>query len=437
MKVGRRFRGFIASMAVGAVVVSAPAGVRGAESDPGVQYQWALKIVGAQSAWDAGASGKGIVVAVIDSGVDLDHEDLEPNLVVGRDFVEPGTKPQDDEGGGTHVAGIIAAVRGNGRGIAGLAPGAKVMPIKAIEDDRSATTANLADAIRYAADQGAAVIDVSLEGDFVFDLAPITNAVRYAWSKGSIPVLSAGHETLLARGFSDEPAIVVTGTTRSDGVPRYSGGVGAAQWGMAAPGGAGAGMDEDDVFSTFWPHTEARGAREYGRYAYRAGNNMAAAHVAGGAALLRGLGLSPERTVQRLLETARDVGDKGRDAQFGAGVLDLSKAVRGLERPAPTTTTTAPLPPEVPTTTSTTSPTPRSTQTSAADPPPTVLTTEIQRSTTSTTAHEVAGASSPPDEGGDTGAPTGTLVLIPVAAAVGLGWFFRERLFDLVRRARI
>jgi len=305
-----------------AIVLAGPAV---AASDPLRGRQWGLSRVGAPQAWDAGR-GKGITIAVVDSGVDLGHEDLRSRLVLGHDFVDGDGHPQDEEGHGTHVAGIAAAAAGNGRGIAGVAPLARIMPVRVLDGDGTGSASDVAAGIRWAVENGADVINLSLGdlGQPLFGPA-FSDALDYAWANGAIPVVAAGNEFLLSSGYSTEPAIVVGATDRNDGKPGYASSVGSARWGMAAPGGAGGvAPREDDILSAYWTPGGRNG------YAYLAGTSMAAPHVSGGAAILRSLGLSPQETVDRLLDTAHDIGPPGRDSTFGHGRLNVAAAVRGL-----------------------------------------------------------------------------------------------------------
>lgn len=293
-------------------------------NEPALAQQWGMQKIGAPTAWGQGLTGSGITIGVVDSGVDLAHEDLAAKLVAGTDLVEPGTTPQDDYGHGTHVAGIAAAVTGNGRGVTGVAPDAAILPVKVL-DDQGRGAANIDEGIRWAVDHGAQVVNVSI-GDLLEPIEgpPFTEAIRYAWSKGVICVVSAGNSFIFNSTFSDEPAIVVSATTPADEVATYSNGVGGAQWGLAAPGGAGSTNEADDILSTYWINGRPN------QYAYLSGTSMAAPHVAGAAALLRAAGLSPQQTVDRLLATAKDLGQAGRDDIYGAGRLDVAKAVEGL-----------------------------------------------------------------------------------------------------------
>lgn len=313
----------------------------GAVNDPGHADQWALDVIGADQARAVGQAD-GIVIAIVDTGVDLAHEDLAGRLVAGRDFVDDDDDPQDEYGHGTHVAGIAAAATDNGRGIAGVAGGAQIMPVRVLGDDGSGNTTDVSNGIRWAVDQGAHVVNLSLGRQAQQVFGPgFVDAVRYAWDSGAVVVVAAGNDFVLSSGFADEPALVVSATTRDDRKPDYSSGVGSAAWGMAAPGGGCQLVtcpQEDDVLSTYWLSGKSN------TYAYLSGTSMAAPHVAGAAAILRGLGLTPQQTVDRLLATAKDIGASGRDNTFGAGRLDLAAAVAGLGG----TTTQSPSPPPSP-----------------------------------------------------------------------------------------
>jgi serine protease len=321
----RRHARLACALTAAAVVIGA--GTAWAANDPGFPRQWNMPLIGADSAWSVG-TGQGITIAVVDSGVHLSQEDLTARLVPGRNFVTPNAQPQDDNGHGTHVAGIAAASLNNGRGVVGVAPSARIMPVKVLDRDGEGTYSNAAAGIRWAVDNGAHVVNLSL-GSTVATLtgspSVFVEAIGYAWSKGVICVVAAGNDFVLSSDFAAQDAVVVSATTRNDSAALYSNGVGEAKWGLAAPGGAGTLSASDDIFSTYWTSTN-----KPNEYQYLAGTSMAAPHVAGALAVLRSLGLSPAKAIERLRTTAKDLGAAGRDNVYGDGRIDMAKATAGL-----------------------------------------------------------------------------------------------------------
>lgn len=303
--------------------LGAPAG---AAADPARSRQWNLDRIGADAAWSRG-DGSGVTVAVIDSGVDLDHEDLAGRLVAGHDFVDDDDEPRDAYGHGTHVAGIIAAARGNDRGVVGVAPGARIMPLRVLGPDGGGQVEDVVAAVRWAIGHHADVVNLSLGEDAQALFGPsFAEVLEEAWGAGVVPVVSAGNQFIAGSGFTDEHALVVAATTRDDRKPSYSSRVGQARWGMSAPGGElpDRGI-ENAVLSTYW----STGATD--QYAYLAGTSQAAPHVAGAVAVLLSTGrFGPRAAVERLLATAADLGTPGHDPTFGAGRLDLAAALEGI-----------------------------------------------------------------------------------------------------------
>jgi subtilisin family serine protease len=150
---------------------------------------WEIKKFEIEKQWKY-SRGEGVIVAVIDTGCDINHPDLKNNLVQGKNFVEPNKDPIDKNGHGTHVSGTIAA-QDNELGMIGVAPKAKIMPIKALGDDGTGNLNNIANAIIWAADNGADFITMSLGSPN--PARPLEEAISYAAKKGSVMFCAAGN----------------------------------------------------------------------------------------------------------------------------------------------------------------------------------------------------------------------------------------------------
>jgi serine protease len=384
-------------------VGGAPAQGRPAVDDPVFTQglQWGLERIGAPDAW-AQATGRGVTIAVVDSGVDLQHQDLRDKVTgqvscIGANGDERKCtgSAQDDNGHGTHVSGIALATTDNHLGIAGVAPDADLLAVRVLANDctasgctASGTSGDVSAGIRWAVDHGADVVNLSLGGGATQSAlgCSFCDAIDYAWSKGVIAVIAAGNDSVLPAGFADEPAVVVTATTRDDERASYSsatsGIIRAARWPVAAPGGEAETQRSDcatggtpkGILSTYW----RQGASN--EYACLAGTSMAAPHVAGALAVLLSAGHTPQSAVDRLLATATDLGAPGRDDSFGYGRIDLAKAV-GPSVATTTTPTTAPPGTEstLPPVTAATAPSggaPTTTAPPPLTPPPSVSTPE-------------------------------------------------------------
>ncbi|MEM9828539.1 MAG: S8 family peptidase [Planctomycetota bacterium] len=273
--------------------------------DFGSSAQWNLNSVGAPEAWAAGYTGDGVTVAVIDTGVDLDHPDLVGQLFVnageipgngidddgngfvddvsGYDFVDNDTRPDDVGGHGTHVAGIVAA-NGNAIGATGVAPDAKILPVRVLGDDGSGSSFGVAAGIRYAADLGADIINLSLGGGFS---GAIEAAIDYAASLGSLVVAAAGNESASVPSF---PAQFSGSSANVISVGAYDSNHRIASF-------------SNDVGRSGAVQVDAPGARVWstyvgGGYAWLSGTSMAAPHVAGLAAIT--LSANPQLTSPEL-----------------------------------------------------------------------------------------------------------------------------------------
>ena len=351
-------------LAAMAMVTSTTTPAHAATNDPLRAQQWGLDQVRAEQAWPT-STGVGAVVAVVDTGVDFSHPDLKANLLQGATFTGcQGTSPcgngdfrgPDGENNadehGTHVAGIVAAVTDNGIGVAGTAPDAKILPVKVLEDG-SGSFGEIADGIRWSADNGADVINLSLGGlpglqalTLTGVESDVTDAVAYANERGVTVVAAAGNTaTPLCNTPAFEPgAICVASTDRNEVKSWFSELPNKPDLkAVTAPGGAGLAFCEDDIVSTVPLGTGSAGCGE-SDYDYYAGTSMATPHVAGVAALLAAQGRTRENIEAALLDTARqpltDVTGLYSPV-YGWGIVDAAAAV---QQPGATTTSVDPAP---------------------------------------------------------------------------------------------
>jgi subtilisin family serine protease len=191
-------------------------------NDPGWNAQWGLRAVGFPRAWDTTRGSEKIVVAVLDTGVDGSHPDLQGALAPGFDFVNLDTDPSDDHGHGTATAGIVAARGNNAIGLAGACWACVVLPVKVLDADGMGNTAAIAAGIIWATDRGARVINLSLGAPGTTDV--LSEAVRYAASRGVVVVAAAGNSGSAIPFYpAAEPSVLaVAATNESDRLYTWS-----------------------------------------------------------------------------------------------------------------------------------------------------------------------------------------------------------------------
>ena len=283
--------------------------------------QWNMGMVEADAA-HATATGTGTVVAVLDTGVHASHPDLQGRLVPGYDFVQNDADPQDGDGHGTHVLGIAGAATNNGVGIASVAPEAKMMPIRVLDDEGRGFADDAAKGIDFAIQHGAHVINLSFGPEVPLAGAggEFEQAVGRALDRGLVVVAAAGNSSLpvCEQGPGEGRLLCVGAVDRRRNRSVYSSfGAGLA---ISAPGGSGLPAVDEGILST-WNN---------GGYVEVDGTSQATPHVSGVAALVISKGLAGQAAVRRVLQTASDAGPPGPDPEFGAGIVNARQAVAGL-----------------------------------------------------------------------------------------------------------
>jgi thermitase len=269
-------------------------------------YQYGPQNTYTNYAWDYTRGSSGQEIAVLDTGVDYNHPDLDGKTIRGYDFVDNDYYPMDLNGHGTHVAGTAAAETNNGTGVAGMAPNTRILAVRVLDANGSGSLADIADGIRYAADQGAEVINLSLGCDC--STPTLESAVNYAWNKGSVIVAAAGNDGV---STTFEPAsyanVIAVGAV--DSYDRKASFSNYGTWvDVTAPG--------VDIASTV-PNNG---------YSYMSGTSMASPHVAGLAGLLASQGRSNVQIRQAIEQTADTISGTG--YYFEHGLINSYDAVR-------------------------------------------------------------------------------------------------------------
>ena len=295
-------------------------------NDPLLSQQWALPRIDAFRAWSISQGSPSVIIAVIDTGVDRHHPDLAPNLRpdLGYNFVSRNTNTQDDQGHGTHVAGIAAAVTNNNVGIAGIAGRSQIMPIKVLNNQGSGQLGWAAEAIYFATNNGAKVINLSLGApnlNCAIHTPYLQDAISYAHSRGVIVIAAAGNNStsVPSTPATCTHALAISSTDANDSLSSFS------NYGnyisLAAPGGRN--QSNVQIMSTCWSGDVGTA------YCGKSGTSMAAPQVAGVAALIfaRYPSYTPNQVASALLDNAADLGPAGWDSSFGCGRVDAYQSL--------------------------------------------------------------------------------------------------------------
>lgn len=292
-------------------------------NDPLYAAQWHLPRAGVPAAWQI-SSGAGVTVAVVDTGVEAGHPDLQGQVLPGYDFLNDDADPSDDNGHGTRMIGIVAAARDNGLGVSGVAPAARVLPVKSLDAQGYGPYSAVANGITWAVDQGADIVNLSLVGAAPSSI--LQAAVDYAVARDVIVVAASGNYGTDAPAYpaASSGAVAVAAITQNDGHPIFSN---HGAWiSVAAPG-------VDVVTATL-------GAD----YASSTGTSPAAAVASGVFALLRAANPQMDRltAIARVQSGAVNLGTSGWDPYFGWGRVDAYGALVPGQIGAPPPDHTAP-----------------------------------------------------------------------------------------------
>lgn len=273
------------------------------------EYQWNLSMIGLEQGWEIDSGQENVLIAVLDTGVDREHQDLSERLRAGFNAFDESDNVQDEHGHGTHVIGILGAVTNNRTGIAGVTWNNSILPIKVLDSEGAGSLYEVAAGIVWATDQGARVINLSL-GD-AHNSQVLYQAVRYAFERDVVLVAAAGNDNvsqpMYPAGYDEVLAVSAVNNQR-----------------------------EKAIFSNFGPHIDVAAPGEHipstfpaNQYVYMSGTSMACPHVAGLAALIRSVQptLSNTQVMDILRSSTVDLGPEGRDQYYGYGLIDSQVAL--------------------------------------------------------------------------------------------------------------
>ncbi len=317
-----------------------------------VDKLWYLQRVQASRAWSLAersteSAQESIRVAVIDSGVAIDHPDLKPQLLAGKNYLSLGEPPVDDYGHGTHIAGVIATTLNNEEGQSGLAPWVEIDARKVLDSKGLGSISNLATAIREAVDEGAKIVNLSVQT--TADSATLKAAIQYAATQGALIVAAAGNcvttdcPVLYPGAYDEAMAVAATGYANRRAYYSPKG----DQVEIAAPGGEGKSVSSKQIFSA-WSvvaKSECHAASgDYqivngGAYCNDSGTSMAAAVVSGVAALVWSFDPDMSAAEVRALLNSTAAPLPYTSSVVGSGLVDAHAAIRSLLMPELTPST--------------------------------------------------------------------------------------------------
>jgi type VII secretion-associated serine protease mycosin len=304
----------LAAVLVAAQVVAAPQ----AWAETMRDREWYLQTLDVAAAQKV-AAGDGVVVAVLDTGVGA-HPDIDGQILDGTSYIgEPGSFLTDNDGHGSSMAGVIAAKGGNADHLLGIAPKAKILPVRIASSHSQMGPTNIPEGIRWAVDHGAKVINISTGGTVIDRTAE--DAVRYALDHDVVIVAGSGNISQFPAGSgviapARFPGVVAVSAIDRDG-KAWDGAIRGPEVVLSAPG-----VDIPMI-------SASGGNRVVGYYPTANGTSIATAVVSGAAALIRAKypQLPAKDVIQRLISTADDAGPPGRDPDYGYGRLNLVKAL--------------------------------------------------------------------------------------------------------------
>lgn len=291
-------------------------------NDPMLGEQYSFNLLQLEEAWKINSGDPRIKIAILDTGVDLNHPDLKNKIVAGRNISEPNKPPMDDSGHGTHCAGIAAAETNNNEGGIGICNKCSIMPVKILTYG-SGTDDVISEGIVWAVDNGANVITMSL--GIYRSSKPIEDALKYALDKGVTITASAGNKN---QEFdihlpSTYPGVIEVASTDANDKKSSFSNFG-KKISVAAPGTA--------ILSTL--PTYSVSSKKPLNYGKLSGTSMASPHVAGLAGLILSQkpNLKPAEVTKIIESTSKDLGDSGWDKIFGNGRIDALSALKSISQ---------------------------------------------------------------------------------------------------------